>query len=64
MRTTQLCMLIPDITIHHLLIYAGGLPDDYELLANSNRDNSTIATNTDVMSALQEQKPTLQFSSG
>lgn len=57
-------MLIPDITIHHLLIYAEGLPDDYELLANSNRDNSTIATNTDVMSALQEQKPTLQFSSG
>jgi CubicO group peptidase (beta-lactamase class C family) len=26
----------PEITIHHLLIHAGGLPADYDLLKNSN----------------------------
>lgn len=54
----------PDITIHHLLIHAGGLPGDYELLKNSNWDNSKIATNNDVITALIEQKPALQFSPG
>jgi CubicO group peptidase (beta-lactamase class C family) len=54
----------PDITIHHLLIHAGGLPGDYDLLKNSDWDNSKIATNKDVMSALFEQKPELQFSPG
>ena len=54
----------PDITIHHLLIHAGGLPSDYDLLKNSDWDNSRIATNKDVMSALFEQKPELQFAPG
>jgi CubicO group peptidase (beta-lactamase class C family) len=54
----------PDITIHHLLIHAGGLPDDYDLLKKNDWDNSRIATNKDVMSALFEQKPALQFTPG
>ncbi len=54
----------PDITIHHLLIHAGGLPDDYDLLKKNDWDNSRIATNKDVMSALFEQKPALQFTLG
>lgn len=54
----------PEITIHHLLIHAGGLPSDYDLLKNSNWDNSRIATNKDIMSALAEQKPALQFTPG
>lgn len=54
----------PDITIHHLLTHAGGLPDDYELLKNSGWDNSEIATNKDVLSELYNQKPELEFSSG
>jgi Beta-lactamase class C and other penicillin binding proteins len=54
----------PEITIHHLLIHAGGLPSDYDLLKNSNWDNSKIATNKDIMSALAEQKPALRFTPG
>ena len=54
----------PDITIHHLLIHAGGLPDDYDLLKKNDWDNSRIATNKDVMSALLGQKPALQFTPG
>lgn len=54
----------PEITIHHLLIHAGGLPDDYDLLKNSNWNNSKIAANKDVMLALNEQKPDLQFTPG
>jgi CubicO group peptidase (beta-lactamase class C family) len=53
-----------EITIHHLLVHAGGLPDDYELLNSSNWDNSRIAANNDVMSALIEQKPALLFAAG
>ncbi|MEE4197306.1 MAG: serine hydrolase domain-containing protein [Bacteroidales bacterium] len=53
-----------EITIHHLLIHAGGLPDDFDLLKNSNWNNSKIATNKDVMLALNEQKPDLQFTPG
>jgi len=53
-----------DITIHHLLIHAGGLPEDYELLKNNNWDNSKIATNKDVLSALYVQKPELKFTPG
>jgi len=53
-----------DITIHHLLIHAGGLSGDYDLLKNSNWVNSKIATNKDVISALYEQKPELQFTPG
>jgi len=52
----------PDITIHHLLIHAGGLPADYGLLKNW--DNSKIATNDDVLSALYTQKPDLIFTPG
>lgn len=54
----------PEITIHHLLIHAGGLPNDYDLLKNSDLDNSKIATNTDVILVLNEQKPDLQFTPG
>ena len=54
----------PDITIHHLLIHAGGLPGDYELLKNNNWNNSKIATNNDVLSALNMQKPDLEFTPG
>jgi CubicO group peptidase (beta-lactamase class C family) len=54
----------PDIKIHHLLIHAGGLPGDYELLKNSNWDNSKIATNENVLSALYTQKPELKFTPG
>ena len=32
------------------------LPSDYDLLKNSDWDNSRIATNKDVMTALLEQK--------
>lgn len=53
-----------DLTIHHLLIHAGGLPDNYDLLENSDWDNSRIATNKDVLSALFEQKPELKFTPG
>lgn len=53
-----------EITIHHLLIHAGGLPDDYDLLKNSNWNNSKIASNKDVMLALNDQKPDLQFTPG
>ncbi len=53
-----------EITIHQLLIHAGGLTSDYDLLNNSNWDNSKIAVNKDVMSALFEQKPALQFTAG
>lgn len=53
-----------EITIHHLLIHAGGLPDDYELLFSNNWDNSKIATNKDVMSALIDQNPALLFPAG
>lgn len=54
----------PEITIHQLLIHAGGLPSDYDLLNNSNWDNSKIAVNKDVVSALIEQKPALKFTPG
>ncbi|MDF1549035.1 MAG: serine hydrolase [Bacteroidales bacterium] len=54
----------PEITIHHLLIHAGGLPNDYDLIKNGNWDNSKIATNRDVLSTLNEQKPELQFTPG
>jgi len=54
----------PQITIHQLLIHAGGLPSDSDLLNNSNWDNSKIAVNKDVMSALINQKPALQFTAG
>lgn len=54
----------PDITIHHLLIHAGGLPNDFNLLKSCNWDNSKIASNEDVLSALNEQKPALQFTAG
>ncbi|MCT4639181.1 MAG: beta-lactamase family protein [Bacteroidales bacterium] len=54
----------PDITVHHLLVHASGLPDDNTLLKNSDWDNSGIATNRDVISALYEQKPELQFTPG
>lgn len=54
----------PEISIHHLLIHAGGLPSDYDLLKNGNWDNSKIATNKDVVLALNKQKPELQFTSG
>jgi len=53
-----------DITIHQLLIHAGGLPSDYDLLINSNWGNSKIAVNKDVMLALIKQKPVLQFIPG
>lgn len=53
-----------EITIHHLLIHAAGLPNDYDLLKNGNWDNSKIASNKDVLSALNEQKPELQFTPG
>lgn len=54
----------PEITIHHLLVHAGGLPSDYELLISSEWDNSKIAVNKDVMSALIKQKTALQFTAG
>lgn len=54
----------PDITIHHLLIHAGGLSGDSELLKIIGWDNSSIATNKDVIGALYEQKPELQFTPG
>lgn len=53
-----------EITIHHLLIHAGGLPSDYDLLNSSNWDNSKIAVNKDLMLALFKEKPALQFTSG
>lgn len=54
----------PDITIHHLLVHAGGLPSDYDLLNSSNWDNSKIAVNQDLMLALFKEKLTLQFTAG
>ncbi len=54
----------PDITIHHLLIHAGGLPGDYKLLKKDNWDDTKIATNEDVLSSLYTQKPELQFTPG
>lgn len=54
----------PDITIHHLLIHAGGLPSDYDLLYSSFWDNSKIAVNKDLMLALFKLKPALQFTAG
>lgn len=54
----------PEITIHHLLIHAGGLPSDYDLLNSINWDNSKIAINKDLMLALFKEKPALQFSAG
>ncbi|MFA5753461.1 MAG: serine hydrolase domain-containing protein, partial [Bacteroidales bacterium] len=54
----------PDITIHHLLIHAGGLPEDSQLLQNSGWDLSKIAKNKDVMDALYAQKPALRFIPG
>jgi CubicO group peptidase (beta-lactamase class C family) len=53
-----------DISIHHLLIHAGGLPEDYDLLKNNNWDNSKIATNKDVLEVLYTKKPTLRFPPG
>ena len=53
-----------EITIHQLLIHTGGLPSDYDLLKNSNWDNSKIASNKDVISVLNERKPELQFTPG
>lgn len=54
----------PEITIHHLLIHAGGLPEDSRLLQNMQWDRSRIATNQDVMDALYAQKPSLRFTPG
>ncbi|MFA5302813.1 MAG: serine hydrolase domain-containing protein [Bacteroidales bacterium] len=53
-----------EITIHHLLIHAGGLPEDSQLLQNMQWDQSRIATNQDVMDALYAQKPALRFTPG
>ena len=53
-----------EITIHQLLIHAGGLPNDGDLLNNSNWDKTKIAVNEDIMSALIDQKPVLQFTPG
>lgn len=54
----------PEITIHHLLIHAGGLPEDSQLLQNMLWDRSQIATNKEVMEALYTQKPPLRFAPG
>ncbi|HPJ55973.1 MAG TPA: serine hydrolase domain-containing protein, partial [Bacteroidales bacterium] len=54
----------PEITIHHLLIHAGGLPEDSRLLQNTQWDRSKIATNQEVMDALYAQKPSLRFTPG
>jgi CubicO group peptidase (beta-lactamase class C family) len=54
----------PDITIHHLLIHAGGLTEDSQLLQNIQWDLSKIAKNQDVMDALYAQKPALRFTPG
>ena len=52
----------PDITIHHLLIHAAGLPLDY--FPHDSIDKSTIATNNDVLSVLYSKKPPLLFKPG
>jgi CubicO group peptidase (beta-lactamase class C family) len=54
----------PEITIHHLLIHAGGLPEDSRLLQNTQWDRSKIATNQEAMDALYAQKPSLRFTPG
>ncbi len=53
-----------EITIHQLLIHAGGLPNDGDLLTKSNWDNAKIGANKDLMMALIGQKPALQFTPG
>ncbi|HOO42534.1 MAG TPA: serine hydrolase domain-containing protein [Bacteroidales bacterium] len=54
----------PEITIHHLLIHAAGLPEDSHLLQNCGWDRSKIAKNKDLLEALYAQKPTLRFTPG
>src|SRR6056297_2193783 len=54
----------PVITIHHLLVHAGGLPVDKSLLDKVNWDYSKIATNKDVLKVLYEEKPELKFAPG
>jgi len=54
----------PDITIHHLLVHAGGLPVDKSLLDKVNWDYSKIETNKDVLQVLYEEKPELKFTPG
>jgi len=54
----------PEVTIHHLLIHAGGLPEDSQLLQNCDWDRSKIARNKDLLEALYAQKPDLRFTPG
>lgn len=54
----------PDVTIHHLLIHAAGLPEDSQLLQNCGWDRSKIAKNKDLLEALYTQKPPLRFTPG
>jgi len=53
-----------DITIHHLLVHAGGLPEDYKLLKSKEWPDTLIATNEDVMAALYAHRPDLKFTPG
>ncbi|MDD4501278.1 MAG: serine hydrolase, partial [Bacteroidales bacterium] len=54
----------PDVTIHHLLIHAAGLPEDSQLLQNCGWDRSKIAKNKDLLEALYAQKPAMRFTPG
>lgn len=52
----------PDITIHHLLIHAGGFELNH--VSMDSLDKHRIATNDDVFQVLYAQKPPLQFVPG
>lgn len=54
----------PQITVHHLLIHAGGLSECEPLLRKAQWNPSRIATNEDLLSALYDQKPELKFTPG